>query len=99
MSMKAIPSLGVMTPLESTAKGGSAKELVNFKNITNDFTGVISKPSSVVNSDTLLGKGEDSTRSRSVAEREKDEVATNKSTMDTNAWLNWTPSRSTGLQV
>lgn len=99
MSMKAIPSLGVMTPLESLAKGGSAKELFNPMNITNDFMGVLQKPSSLLNKETLTGQGENTERSRSVV-KEEEETASNKQTnRDANKWLNWTPSRSTGLQV
>ena len=99
MSMKSIPSLGVMTPLESLAKGGSAKELFNPMNITNDFMGVLQKPSSLLNKETLTGQGDNTERSRSVVAEEEADAKAKESNRNTNKWLNWTPSRSTGLQV
>lgn len=99
MGVKSIPSLGVMTPLESLAKGGSAKELFNPMNITNDFMGVLRKPSSLLNKETLTGQGEDTERSRSVVSDEEDEAKAKELNRRNNANLNWTQSRGTGLRV
>ncbi len=99
MGVKSIPSLGVMTPLESLAKGGSAKELFNPMNITNDFMGVLRKPSSLMNRETLTGQGDNTERSRSVVESEQEDAKAKNANRDANRWLNWTPSRSSGLQV
>lgn len=100
MSAKAIPSLGGFTPIESLIKGGSGKDIFSFSNMLNDGMGVLQKPSSLFNKETLLGVGDNTEKTRTKAQEEDDAAATAESTRNTNKWLNWTPNRtSSGLKV
>lgn len=84
MSTKAIPSFGALTPIESMAKGGSASDLSNPTNIVGDSTLALQKPSGFLTNPL---------------KEEVDIKSANSKNSQDNKWLNWTPSRSTGLKV
>ena len=94
MSTKAIPSFGALTPIESMAKGGSASDLFNPANIMGDSTLALQKPSAFL-TNPLKGDGKTNTG----RQEEVDIKSANSKNSQDNKWLNWTPSRSTGLKV
>lgn len=100
MSTKSIPSLGGFTPIESLIKGGSGKDIFSFSNMLNDGMGVLQKPSSLLNKETLLGVGKDTEKTKTKAQEEEYAAATASANRNTNKWFNWTPNRtSSGLSV
>lgn len=89
-----IPSFGALTPVESMLKGGSASDLLNPSNIMGDTMLALQKPSSL-----LINPMKDKGKTATAQQEEDDEVAAQKKNRETNKWLNWTPSRSSGLSV
>lgn len=67
----------------------------------NDGMGVLQKPSSLLNKETLTGMGKNTERTRTDAQEEEDAATTAAANRNNNKWLNWTPSRgqSGGLKV
>ncbi len=94
MSTKAIPSFGALTPAESMLKGGSASDLFNPTNIMGDTTLAIQKPSSL-----LINPLNDDGKTNTGRQEGEDLKQANSENKEDNKWLNWTPTRSTGLKV
>lgn len=94
MSTKAIPSFGALTPIESMLKGGKASDLFNPTNIMSDSMLVLQKPSAF-----LTNPLKDDGKTHTGRQEEEDIKSANRKNREDNKWLNWTPTRSTGLKV